>query len=57
MRNLVLLFALAAAGGFIPHDVAAQGPSSVTPVADVNFSLRTAIQDGQMVFMGKAGAI
>lgn len=57
MRNLVLLFALAAAGGFIPHDVAAQGPSSVTPVADVNFSLRTAIQDGQMVFIGNAGAI
>lgn len=57
MRNLVLLFALAAAGGFIPQDVAAQGPSSVTPVADVNFSLRTAIQDGQMVFIGNAGAI
>ncbi|MBJ6978350.1 MULTISPECIES: copper-containing nitrite reductase [unclassified Luteimonas] len=57
MRNLVLMFALAAAGGFIPHDVAAQGPSSVTPVADVTFSLRTAIQDGQMVFIGNAGPI
>src|SRR5690606_14612057 len=57
MRNLVLLFALAAAGGFVPHDVAAQGPASVTPVADVTFSMRTAIQDGQMVFIGTAGAI
>ena len=57
MRNLVLLFALAAAGGFIPHDVAAQGPSSVTPVADVTFSMRTEIANGQMVFIGNAGAI
>lgn len=57
MRNLALLFALAAAGGFVPHDVAAQGPASVTPVADVTFSLRTAIQDGQMVFIGNAGPI
>ncbi|WP_207914913.1 copper-containing nitrite reductase [Luteimonas arsenica] len=57
MRNLVLLFALAAAGGFIPHEVAAQGHASVTPVADVTFSMRTAIQDGQMVFIGNAGAI
>src|SRR5690606_38511995 len=57
MRNLVLLFALAAAGGFIPHDFAAQGPSSVTPVADVTFSMRTEIANGQMVFIGNAGAI
>ena len=57
MRNLVLLFALAAAGGFIPHDVAAQGPSSVTPVADVTFSMRTEIANGQMVFIGNAGPI
>src|SRR5690606_19901816 len=54
---LVLLFALAAAGGFIPHDVAAQGPSSVTPVADVTFSMRTEIANGQMVFIGNAGPI
>ena len=47
MRNLVLLFALAAAGGFVPPDVAAQGPASVTPVADVTFIMRTAIQDWQ----------
>lgn len=57
MRNLVLLFALAAAGGFVPFEVAAQSSSSVTPVADVTFSMRTAIQDGQMVFIGNAGAI
>ncbi len=57
MRNLVLLFALAAAGGFIPHDVAAQGPSSVTPVADVTFSMRTEIANGQMVFIGNGGPI
>src|SRR5690554_1415445 len=57
MRNLVLLFALAAAGGFVPFEAAAQGQASVTPVADVNFSMRTAIQDGQMVFIGTAGAI
>ena len=57
MRNLVLLFALAAAGGFVPHDVAAQGPASVTPVADVTFSMRTEILNGQMVFVGNAGTI
>ncbi|GGK10039.1 copper-containing nitrite reductase [Luteimonas terricola] len=57
MRNLVLLFALAAAGGFIPHDVAAQGAASVTPIADVTFSLRTEITNGQMVFIGNAGPI
>ncbi|MGY1457077.1 MULTISPECIES: copper-containing nitrite reductase [unclassified Luteimonas] len=57
MRNLVLLFALAAAGGFVPHDVAAQGSASVDMVADVTFSMRTEITNGQMVFIGNAGAI
>lgn len=57
MRNLVLLFALAAAGGFVPMDVAAQGSASVTPIADVTFSMRTEIANGQMVFIGNAGAI
>ncbi|MEN1958480.1 copper-containing nitrite reductase [Luteimonas changyuni] len=57
MRNLVLLFALAAAGGFVPSDVAAQGSASVDMIADVNFSLRTEITGGQMVFVGNAGAI
>ncbi|MEN1939697.1 copper-containing nitrite reductase [Luteimonas sp. MJ174] len=57
MRNLVLLFALAAAGGFVPAEVAAQGTASVDMIADVNFSLRTEITGGQMVFIGNSGAI
>ena len=57
MRNLVLLFALAAAGGFVPMEVAAQQSASVTPIADVTFSMRTEIANGQMVFIGNAGAI
>ncbi len=56
MKNLVLLFALAAAAGFTPHAIA-QGSASVTPVADVTFSLKTAIHEGRMVFIGDAGAI
>ena len=56
MKNLVLLFALAAAAGFTPHAIA-QGSASVTPVADVTFTLRTAIHEGRMVFVGDAGAI
>ena len=46
MRNLVLLFALAAAGGFVPMEVAAQQSASVTPIADVTFSMRTEIANG-----------
>ena len=57
MRNLVLLFALAAAVGFVPMEVAAQQSASVTPIADVTFSMRTEIANGQMVFIGNAGAI
>lgn len=56
MKNLVLLFALAGAAGFTPHAIA-QASSSVTPVADVTFSLTTAIHDGRMVFVGDSGAI
>ncbi|KGO98848.1 copper-containing nitrite reductase [Novilysobacter defluvii] len=56
MKNLVLLFALAAAAGFTPHAIA-QGSASVTPVADVTFTLKTAIHEGRMVFVGDAGAI
>lgn len=56
MKNLVLLFALAAAAGFTPHAIA-QGSASVTPVADVTFTLKTAIHEGRMVFIGDAGAI
>ena len=60
-KEMVLLFALASAAGFIPQAVAANQAAhhggSVTPVADVTFSMRTAITDGQMVFIGTAGAI
>src|SRR5690606_38989908 len=55
MKNLVLLFALAAAAGVTPHAIA-QGSASVTPVADVTFTLWTAIHAGRMVFVGDAGA-
>lgn len=57
MRNLVLLFALATAGGFVPFEAAAQGQASVDMIADVTFSLRTEIADGKMVFIGNAGPI
>ena len=57
MRKLVLALALAAAGGFAHHDALAQGSESVTPIADVTFSLRTEITGGQMVFIGNAGPI
>ena len=57
MKNLVLLFALAAAGGFTPMALADQHHASVTPVADVTFTLKTQIHEGQLVFVGDAGAI
>lgn len=56
MKELVLLFALAGAAGFLPQAIAARS-ADVTPVADVNFTLRTEISDGQLVFVGDAGAI
>ncbi len=56
MKNLVLLFALAGAGGFVPQAMAANS-ADVTPVADVTFSLRTEISNGQLVFVGNGGAI
>lgn len=58
MRNLLFLFGLSLFGilaGSTPAQ--AQDPAAVTPVADVSFTLRTAIADGQMVFIGDAGAI
>jgi len=57
MKNLVLLFALAAAGGFTPMAFADQHHAAVTPVADVTFTLKTQIHEGQLVFVGDAGAI
>ena len=56
MKELVLLFALAGAAGFVPEAIAAR-TADVTPVADVTFSLRTAIDNGQLVFVGNGGAI
>ncbi|KIQ96506.1 copper-containing nitrite reductase [Lysobacter sp. A03] len=56
MKELVLLFALAGAAGFVPQAIAARS-ADVTPVADVTFTLRTAIDNGQLVFVGNAGAI
>jgi nitrite reductase (NO-forming) len=56
MKNLVLLFALAGAVGFVPQAVAARS-ADVTPVADVTFTLRTEISNGQLVFVGNGGAI
>jgi nitrite reductase (NO-forming) len=57
MKNLVLLFALAAAGGFTPMAFADQHHAAVTPVADVTFTLKTQIHEGQLVFVGDAGPI
>ena len=57
MKNLVLLLALATAAGYTPQAVAARDASSVTPVADVTFTLKTRIHEGQLVFVGDAGAI
>lgn len=56
MKDLVLLFALATAAGFTPQAIA-QGSASVTPVADVTFTLKTAIHEGRMVFVGDSGPI
>ena len=55
MRNLLFVFALAVFGA-IPGGQA-HASADVTPVADVSFTLRTAITGGQMVFIGDAGAI
>ena len=57
MKNLVLLFALASAAGFTPMALAYQHHAAVTPVADVTFTLKTQIHEGQLVFVGDAGAI
>ncbi|MGY0798803.1 copper-containing nitrite reductase [Lysobacter sp. A286] len=55
MKELVLLFALAGAAGFVPQAIAAN--ESVTPVADITFTLKTQIHEGQLVFVGDAGSI
>ncbi|MGQ4582275.1 copper-containing nitrite reductase [Lysobacter sp. F60174L2] len=57
MKDLVLLFALATAAGFTPMALANQHHAAVTPVADVTFTLKTQIHEGQLVFVGDAGAI
>ncbi|MDH5822251.1 copper-containing nitrite reductase [Luteimonas sp. RD2P54] len=58
MKDLILLFALATAAGFTPQALAARDAAAdVTPVADVTFSMRTEISNGQLVFVGNAGAI
>lgn len=58
MRNLVLLLCcVLTTTGFIPRNITAQGPASVTSRADVTFSMRTEITRGQMVFIGNSGAI
>lgn len=56
VKELVLLFALAGAAGFVPQAIAARS-ADVTPVADVSFTLRTEISGGQLVFIGDGGAI
>lgn len=57
MKDLILLFALATAAGFTPQAVAARDATAVTPVADVTFTMKTQIHEGQLVFVGDAGAI
>ena len=61
MKELALLFALAAAAGFVPQAIAAQDTarhgSDVAAMADVSFTLRTEIADGKLVFVGEAGSI
>src|SRR3546814_14059301 len=56
VKNLVLLFALAGAAGFIPQAIAARS-ADVPPVADVSFTLRTEISEGRLVLVGDGGAI
>src|SRR3546814_7851286 len=56
VKELVMLFALAGAAGFVPQAIAARS-ADVTPVADVSFTLRTEISEGRLVFVGDAGAI
>jgi nitrite reductase (NO-forming) len=61
MKQLVLLFALATAAGFVPQAIAAQDAvhrsADVASVADVTYTLRTEIADGKLVFVGEAGPI
>ena len=61
MKELALLFALAAAAGFVPQAIAAQDTarhgSDVAAMADVSFTPRTEIADGKLVFVGEAGSI
>src|SRR3546814_15114533 len=56
VKELVLLFALAGAAGFVPQAIAARS-ADVTPVADVSFTLRPALSEGRLVFVGAARAI
>src|SRR3546814_14127525 len=56
VKNLVLLFALEGAAGFIPQAIAARS-ADVTPVEDVSFTLRTEISEGRLAFVGDGGGI
>jgi len=61
MRTLIAIITLlAGAVGFIPGVSATESPNgstSVTFVPDVTFTLRTAIADGKLVFIGEKDAI
>ena len=61
MKELALLLALAAAAGFVPQAIAAQEAvhhgADVAAMADVSFTLRTEIANGQLVFVGESGSI
>src|SRR3546814_20554470 len=56
VKELVLLFALAGAAGFVPQAIAARS-ADAPPVADVSFTLRPEIHEGRLVSLGDAGAI
>lgn len=59
MRVLLLLWAFAASLGFVGPALAANADTSadVTYRPDVTFTLRTAIADGRLVYIGHTGAI
>lgn len=60
MRILTLLWAFVASLGFVASTFAQQADTShgtVTYRPDVTFTLRTAIADGKMVYIGDTGAI
>src|SRR3546814_6182340 len=54
VKNLVLLFALAGAAGFLPQSIAARS-ADVTTVADVRYTLRTENSAGRLALVGEGG--